>query len=94
MTFLDSTDLEKVTLMNGSLNKQHSLCKWFINWSSIITRDFHYFSIQLFNELLSKAQPEYKVVTINEILERLRALLPEEARPPKNLDISIKCFYL
>jgi hypothetical protein len=93
MTFLDCADLEKVTLKNGSLNKQHPLCKWFISWSAIITRDFFYFGIQLTNELLSEAQAANKVIAVNEILDRLRDLLPEEARPPKNLDISLESFY-
>ena len=93
MTFLDCADVEKVTLKNGSLNKQNPLCKWFINWSTLITKDFFYFGIQLTNELLSEAQPEKKVVAVNEILDRLRDLLPEEARPQKNIDINVDSFY-
>ena len=93
MTFLDCTDLEKVALKNRSLNKQHPLSKWFINWSSLIEKDFFYFGIQLTNELLSNEAPELKVIAVNEILDRLRDLLPEEARPPKNLDITIDSFY-
>jgi hypothetical protein len=93
MTFLDCADVEKVTLKNGSLNKRHELCKWFINWSAVIKKDFFYFGIQLTNELLSEARPENKVVAVNEILERLRDLLPEEARPAKKLNISVESFY-
>jgi hypothetical protein len=45
------------------------------------------------NELLSNADAERKVVTVNEILDRLRELLPKEARLPKDLDINVASLY-
>ena len=93
MTFLDCSELEKISLKNGSLNKQHPLTKWFITWSNLITREFFYFGIQLTNELLSEASPARKVIAVNEILDRLRELLPEKARPLRALDVTLDSFY-
>lgn len=93
MAFLHCNDTDKVALRNGSLNKQHSLCKWFLKWASLIENDFYYLGIQLTNELLARELPESKIIAVNEILGRLRDLLPIEARPPKELDVNEDSFY-
>ncbi len=87
MKFLDCADGSKVALKNDSLNKQHPLIKWFLHWSQLIEKDYFYFGIQLCNELVGDSAPANKIGVVNEILERLRVLLPPDARPLKELDI-------
>ena len=94
MKFLDSTDPTKITLKNYSLNKQHPLIKWFLEWSHLIEKEFFYFGIQLCNELVMDSAPEHKIKAVNEILERLRILLPTDARPIKDLNLTEESLYI
>jgi hypothetical protein len=94
MKFLDAADPSKVTLKNFSLNKQHPLIKWFLQWSHLIEKDFFYLGIQLCNELINDAAPAHKIGSVTEILERLRVLLPPNARPAKELDIKNADLYI
>lgn len=87
MEFIESVNSTKVVLENHSFNLQHPLIKWFISNSNLIKRDFSYYGFQLRNVLLSQDTPDIKVVAVNEILERLRVLLPPETRPPIELNI-------
>jgi hypothetical protein len=45
------------------------------------------------NELLGDSKFKGKIVEVNEILSRLRILLPEEARPQANTDLDENSFY-
>lgn len=93
MTFLDCDNLEKLILKTNSLNKQHPFAKWLIKWSPIITKEYTYFSEQLHYELFTPGQIKNRVSAVNEIIDRLRELLPDEAKPSKDLNINENSFY-
>ena len=88
MKFIESADSSKVVLENQSLNMQHPLIKWYIKNAVLIKNDFLYYGYQLFNELLSKTDQKGRTTAVNEILERLRILLPPNARPSTDLNIT------
>jgi hypothetical protein len=90
MQFMESVDANKAVLGNGSFNILHPLIKWYLNNAELIMKDFAYYGYQLFNELQGEAAPQFRVVAVNEILERLRVLLPPNATPSPELNIAEK----
>lgn len=93
MTFLNGDDDTKVVLRNGSLNLTHPLIKWYLTWNHLIKKEFYYFGIQLKNQLLGDSKIDEKINEVNEILGRLRILLPEPARPSKEISVEQNSFY-
>jgi len=85
---MESVDANKAVLGNGSFNILHPLIKWYLNNAELIRKDFAYYGYQLFNELLSDAASQSRVVAVNEILERLQVLLPTNAKPSVDLNIT------
>jgi hypothetical protein len=88
LTFIDCDDPTKVNLLNGSLNRSHRLCRWLMKWSQLLEQDFQYFMIQLMNELLSSQPSKNKAKLANSVLERLSELLPKDAKPGSDLNLS------
>jgi hypothetical protein len=87
MQFIESVTPENIVLDNRSLNLQHPLVKWIVSRFDLIKRDFSYYGYQLFNVLLGQDTAKSKATAVNEILARLRVLLPPDARPSQDLDI-------
>jgi hypothetical protein len=88
LEFIESIESTKIVLKNRCFNQSNSLIKWFLNYAVLIKKEFSYYGYQIFNILLAQDPPKAKVAELNEILERLRTLLPIEARPAKDLNIT------
>lgn len=88
LKFMECAGSSKPVLRNGSFNLLHPLIKWFVENANLIEKEYSYFGYQLFNELSDiEGSPARRATAINEILDRLRVLLPLEAKPC--IDISI-----
>jgi hypothetical protein len=93
MRFIECDQKDKIVLLDGFINRIHPLSQWFLTWFPIIEKDFYYLGMQLMNELLGSTVPDQKVGSVNEILVRLRELLPIEARPSEELNISVDSLF-
>jgi hypothetical protein len=88
MQFLDSDNAVKIVLTNRSLNLQHPLIKWYLKNVNLIQKEFSYYGMQLINGLLGENSDAEKIQNVNEILGRLRSILPEHARPALELNVT------
>ena len=80
-------------LLNKQINKQHPFIKWYSIAYKLLESDYFYYSRQLIYGLFgsyASFAPEIKM--INNILERLRQILPEDLRPPLVITLSEKDF--
>jgi len=75
------------------INLLHPYVAWYMRVYPLLNTDYHYYSRQLIYGLsgsMVSSRPE--IDKINNILERLRGLLPQELRPPKEIGLSLNDF--
>jgi hypothetical protein len=86
--FLTSEDSSKILLNKMYVNLNHPLAIWYLKTAGIIERDFSNYGAQLLNDLLSDMSPAQKTQSVNEILGRLRTLMPPSVRPEVTANIA------
>lgn len=75
------------------INYDHPYISWYLRSYRILNAEYYYYSRQLIYGLtgsMISSRPE--IDKINNILERLRELLPQELRPPKEITLSQQDF--
>lgn len=90
MTYENSTASLKI---GANINFHHPYIDWYMRAYPVLSSEYFYYSRQLIYGLsgsMVSSRPE--IDKINNILERLRELLPRELRPPKEISLSQKDF--
>jgi hypothetical protein len=80
-------------MISRNINLKHPYVIWYMRAYLTLNNYYYYYSRQLIYALsgsMKSLRPE--IEKINNILERLRELLPEELRPPKEINLSLKDF--
>lgn len=93
MSFVESDDSSKVVVLEEYYNAAHGLWSWFIANSVIIRRDYSYYGYQLIQLVLNRSGKYQQLAgQINDILNRLRKIMPKDNRPPTGLVLTAADF--
>lgn len=92
LTFLNFNNTDKLS-MGNKLNINHPYIKWYIKASELLRTEYFYYSKQLIFAATTGII-EQNVERINQILDRLNIVLPEDLKPYKTITITESDFNL
>jgi len=93
LRFVDFMGLETIIKFHGFINKSHRLIQWYLQNYVILKSQYNSYKHQLIYSILDfQLTNQSKIENINKILARLRVLLPSEAKPSEELNLTKKDF--
>lgn len=93
LTFVAYENSMATLKLDRDINLNHPYVIWYMRAYRVLNAEYYYYSRQLIYGLFgSMVTSKPEIEKINNILERLKELLPQELRPPKEISISPKDF--
>lgn len=92
LTFVNISNSSHVKF-DSNINVNHRFVKWYATAYPILNAEYFHYSKQLIYGMYGNygsIRPD--IQKINRILEKLRSILPQDLRPPKEIDLSLDDF--